>query len=598
MTRKIQQIFVAILLFATSLSFSQPVMAEKNDSLHAKLYTQFIELYNSPSSDAFYEAAEQLGNYYRENGMLKEYYKIQVNICFYDTGQNRPSEALKRANDMLKEMEEDGFDAYSQIYLALGTIFESRGNYRIAHHYYEESIKSLPLDDLSNLMSSYSHIACLTMFRDPVEADYWNKKYEKESLSFPPYHQIYLYIDGMINFAVGNARGFQKSYREYQEYHSAHPGLDNFGRNTLDIANLAIEGHHQQALDSLNQISNIDVSVISKFDMSVLICKKMNRYDKALELEQMKEEYKDSLNSDFIFSNINELNAQLGVAQAQSKASKVRETMFFIILSMAIVMIGLLVLWLMRNRKSKEELKEKNNQLNAALAMAEEGERMKTEFVRSVSHEIRTPLNAINGFNDLLNTPGLEIPEDERKDMLQRIYDNTKAITNIVDEMLRVADKESNEYASKDDKLYCNNFFSTLLYGYRNSVSSAIELNYTTRLMNRFQIETNEEGIRKIMDQLIQNAIKFTRRGQINLHCELSGDNKMLLVSLSDTGTGIKPEVRDKIFEGFYKADTFQQGIGLGLTVSKKIAKKLGGDLTLDEGYTDGARFVLSLPAV
>jgi signal transduction histidine kinase len=418
------------------------------------------------------------------------------------------------------------------------------------------------------------------------------------SLSSPPYRQVYLFIDAIINFTLGNARGFQKSFLESQNYHAAHPGLDNYGRNALEIANLAIEGHYEQALDSLTNSNSVDLSAISKYDMGILIYKKMDSYDKALELEQQKEDYKDSLNSDLLYSNMNELNAQLGVAQAQSKAVKVRETMLITVLVMSAIMIVLLVLWLMRNRRSKEELKQKNEQLNAALAMAEEGERMKTEFVRSVSHEIRTPLNAINGFNDVLNTPGLEIPEEERKDMLQRIYENTKAITNIVDEMLRVADKESNEYASRDDKLYCNNFFSALLYSYRDKVSSAIELNYTTRLMNRFQLETNEEGVRKIIDHLIQNAIKFTRKGQINLHCELSGDNTMLLVSLNDTGTGIKAEVRDKIFEGFYKADTFQQGIGLGLTVSKKIAKKLGGDLTLDDSYTGGARFVLSLPAV
>ena len=67
-------------------------------------------------------------------------------------------------------------------------------------------------------------------------------------------------------------------------------------------------------------------------------------------------------------------------------------------------------------------------------------------------------------------------------------------------------------------------------------------------------------------------------------------------VSISDTGKGISKEKQDKIFEGFYKEDSFQQGIGLGLTVSKKIAHKLGGDLTLDTSYTGGARFVLSLP--
>jgi signal transduction histidine kinase len=135
-----------------------------------------------------------------------------------------------------------------------------------------------------------------------------------------------------------------------------------------------------------------------------------------------------------------------------------------------------------------------------------------------------------------------------------------------------------------------------MLYEHRNKVSGAIELTYTTKVINRFQIETNEEGLRKIMEHLIQNAIKFTSKGFIEVHSELSEDQKLLLVSVKDTGVGVSSEQRKRIFEAFYKANAFQQGIGLGLAVSKKIAKKLGGDLTLDESYTDGACFVLSLP--
>lgn len=600
MTHYTKKILLAVLLAVVGLTLPKFAnAAESTDSIHTKLYWKMLDLYSGNSTrEEFYEAAEELLKYYRENGMLLEYYKTQVNICLYDTEKNRSVDALKRANDILEEMKEEEFDAYSQVYLALGTIFESRGNYRMAHHYYEDAINSLPSSDIDNLMSAYSRIAYLAMFRDPVEADYWNKKYIEESLTFPAYHQVALFIDGMINFTVGNKRGFQSSYQAYQKYHHSNPNLDNYGSNGLMVANLAMEGNYEKALDTLNHIGTYDLSAIAKYDMRVIIYKMMNRYDKALEVEQRKADYADSLYSDILFNNMNKLNAQLGLAQAESKATSARETLFIMMLIMAIVLIGLMTLWLVRNKKNKRELLLKNEQLNTALAMAEESERMKSEFVRSVSHEIRTPLNAINGFNDLLNTPGITLQEGERREVLARIYDNTKAITNIVDEMLRVADKESNEYAAKDDKLFVNNFFSGILYSYREKSHSSVELLYTTRLINRQQIMTNEEGVRKIVEHLIQNAIKFTRKGSIELHCELSEDNTMLLVSVSDTGPGIKPEAQQKIFEGFYKTDAFQQGIGLGLAVSKKIANKLDGDLTIDSTYTKGARFVLSLPAV
>lgn len=596
MTKRIHRSIFALLLILAGLTSVVPVSAEKIS--YEELYAKFMKLYNSSQREEFYKTAEQLSDYYREHGELLNYYKTQVNICLYDTEQHRTGEALKRANRMFEQMKEDDFDAYSQVYLALGTIFESRGNYRMAHHYYEESINTINLEDETNLMSAYSRIAYLSMLRDPVEAEYWNKKYYEKSFSSPPYHQVYLFINAIINFTVGNQRGFQQAYREYLSYHNEHTELDNYGQEALKVANIAMEGRYEEALDTLSTISYFDITAIGVFDMRVQIYKMMNRYDKALETEQRKAQFTDSLNTDDIFINMNELNAQIGVAQAESKAAKVRNTMYIIILLMALVLIVLLTLWLMRNKKNKEELIQKNEQLNSALAMAEESERMKSEFVRSVSHEIRTPLNAINGFNDLLNTPGITLQESERKKLLASIYDNTKAITNIVDEMLRVADKESNEYAAKDDNLYVNNYFSSLLYEFRPKASSSVDLDYTTRLMNRQQIMTNEKGVRKIVEHLVQNAIKFTRKGRIELHCELSDDNTQLLVSVSDTGTGIRPEAQDKIFEGFYKTDMFQQGIGLGLVVSKKIAKKLGGDLTLDKSYTSGARFVLTLPAV
>ncbi|MBQ9672519.1 MAG: HAMP domain-containing histidine kinase [Prevotella sp.] len=585
------------LLTLLTLSLTLPVQAEDGDTLFNRLYADFIKAYNESNSDkAFYEAADKLSDYYRANGKAMNYYKTQVNICFYDTEHNRPLDALKRANKMLEEMTAEGVNAYSQVYLALGTIFESRGNTRMALHYYEQSLNNVDPDDESLKMTGYSHIAYLLMLRNPNEAEYWNKKYGAGSSNYPAYRQVYLFLESMINFAVGNKHGFQKSYQEYLSYHQQHQNLDNYGAEALQLAEKAFNGEYDEALKRLESGDCGDLTVIAAYDMRILVYKMMNRYDKALEMAQKRAECTDSLNSDMLFLNMNELNTQAGLAQAQTKAAKVRERMLIIILAMAVIIIILLLFYFHRNRKQRKELKQKNEQLSSALAMAEEGEKMKSEFVRNVSHEIRTPLNAINGFNGILNTPGITLSEEERSDMLARINENTQAITNIVDEMLRVADKESNKLYEKSEKLFCNQFFSSILYGYRNKVSASIELKYTTRLLNRQRIATNEDGVRKILQHLIDNAVKFTSKGTITMHSELSEKGDQLFVSISDTGKGISKEKQDKIFEGFYKEDSFQQGIGLGLTVSKKIAHKLGGDLTLDTDYTEGARFVLTLP--
>lgn len=587
---------VALILLLIPLSAHGKEYNISNDSVHQRLYGQFLKYYSGNDAENFYKCTKELCQLYRDHDLPQLYYKMKLNICLYDTEHNNHMKALKTANSMLEEMKDEHFDAYSEVYTGLGTIYESLGNIHMARHYYEEAINNLSPDDAGNKMGIYSRLASLLVFQSPVEAHDFNEKYYKESLTFPAYHQVYLFLDAIINFAVGNLHGFRESYRKYLTYHEQNKGLDNYGMVTLKAFDLASNGHFDKAFQVINQAENIEINNISLFDSRILLYKMQNQYEKALKVAEERAACIDSLNSDMFFTNINEINAQTGLAQAQTKTIKVRQRMFTIILLLAVLIIVLLILIVMHQRRSRRQLSEKNEQLKSALTMAKEGEKMKTEFVRSVSHEIRTPLNAINGFNDVLNTPGIEISPAERADFVNRIRENVQAITRIVDDMLNVAEKNSNELADRSDTIYCNQFFSSILYDYRSKVSSSIELNYTSKLINRQQIVSNKEGLRKILDQLILNAIKFTKKGSIEVHCETSADEKQLLVSVTDTGKGIAKEERSKVFEGFYKSDMFQQGLGLGLTVSKKLANKLGGDLVLDEDYDNGARFVLSLP--
>lgn len=593
-TNTIFAVLLSLFLLSNKSSATTDI---RTDTVHQRLYKDFLDNYNAVGKEEeLYQAVDELCDYYRKNDLKEQYYKMLLNLCLYDTENNHPTKAIKQANDMLKEMEAENFDAYSQVYMALGTIYENRGNYRMARHFYEEASDNLPSDDNSSRMAVNSRLAYLQIFHDPIDAKYWNDKYEEESRDFPDYHQVYLFLNAIINFAVGDKYNFEKNYHAYLDFHQQHPELDNYGMETLQIAQLAFNGQYDEAIKMLSHPQSTDLNHLNNLDMRILIYQMQKRYDLALATATRRAEMVDSLNGDMFFTNLNELNAQVGLANAQSKAAQNHLQLLIVVMILSTIIILLLVYGIFRYRKSRKVLSDKNAQLHTALSMAEEGERMKSEFVRSVSHEIRTPLNAINGFNDILNTPGIMLSEEERKDVLQRIRDNVKAITNIVDEMLHVADKESNDFNPKSSKLFCNQFFSSILYAYREEVGSSVELNYTSTLLNRRQIETNEEGVRKIMQHLIQNAIKFTREGSISVHCEEAENNSMLLISVTDTGRGISKEKREKIFEGFYKANSFEQGIGLGLTVSKKIAHKLGGDLTLDDNYTNGARFVLTLP--
>jgi len=574
-------------------SLSAPAQSETADELKP-LYKEFLRLYRTEGHDEeFYKVAEEISQYYKDHDQLNRYYTTQLNICLYDTEHDQPYKALKRANEMLEEMEAGHNDAYENVYMALGTVYESRGNRRMAQHFYEETLTYTSPEEYSSLLAIESRLAYLLMFTDPATAKDWNDKCDETSKLYPEYRQVYHVINAIVAFAQGDKEAFRQAYADYLAHRREQPDLDDYGTETLKAIDLAFNGQIDEAIARLPRCKS-DLNDVNKYDMAIKLYEMKGDLAMALQTEREKGEFIDSLNSDMLFNNMNELNAQTGVNRANAEASKARSQTTNVVMLLSFVIIAILTFCLFFYRKTKDRLKEKNEQLHAALLMAEEGEKMKTEFVRSVSHEIRTPLNAINGFNDILNNPNIELTPEERHDLTERINANVQAITNIVDEMLHIADKESNEFYPKENTIYCNHFLSAILYGYRDRVNGSIELNYTTRVINRFQIETNEEGLRKVVDHLIQNAVKFTSKGFIELHCEVVEDQ--LLISVTDTGCGIEKSQRSKIFESFYKADVFQQGIGLGLAVSKKIAKKLGGDLTLDESYHEGARFVLSLP--
>lgn len=122
--------------------------------------------------------------------------------------------------------------------------------------------------------------------------------------------------------------------------------------------------------------------------------------------------------------------------------------------------------------------------------------------------------------------------------------------------------------------------------------AGCLQLSVESSLPEGFTIRSNANALGKILARLLSNALKFTEQGRVTVRLSEAGGQ--LRIEVEDTGIGIPPEHQEKIFERFYKVDTFKQGIGLGLTVARRTAELLGGTLTLDGSYTAGARFVVA----
>ena len=119
----------------------------------------------------------------------------------------------------------------------------------------------------------------------------------------------------------------------------------------------------------------------------------------------------------------------------------------------------------------------------------------------------------------------------------------------------------------------------------------------TTEVDDDCTFMSNRQALEKIISQLLNNAMKFTHNGFVELKVEQHADQGTIRFIVTDSGIGIAQEHQSHIFERFFKVDEFQHGFGLGLTMSQKMATLLGGSLSLDKAYTDGARFILTLPA-
>ena len=232
--------------------------------------------------------------------------------------------------------------------------------------------------------------------------------------------------------------------------------------------------------------------------------------------------------------------------------------------------------------------------LAKALEHAKESDRMKTAFVQHISHEIRTPLNIITGFAQVVSNPDYELSKEDRNRIMADISHNTTEITNFVNELLELSESESQSVYQLDDDVDVPTICQEAIEASEAANQGRLALSVSSELPEGYRLKSNAAAIRKILDRLMSNALKFTVNGSVTIR--LKSEKGQLKIEVEDTGKGIPRDQQERVFERFYKIDSFVQGMGLGLTVARRSAQLLGGTLTIDPTYTTGCRFVITLP--
>lgn len=234
--------------------------------------------------------------------------------------------------------------------------------------------------------------------------------------------------------------------------------------------------------------------------------------------------------------------------------------------------------------------KQAENELRKAKEKAEESDRLKSAFLANMSHEIRTPLNAIVGFSNII----AEIDDEvERQSYLDIIHKNNDLLLQLIDDILDFSKIEAGtmdyHFEEVDIKDICGEIALADSIKMPSDVVLIFDLGSPSVI-----VKTDERRVMQVISNFVNNAIKFTTKGSITIYYEIEGD--FIRVCVKDTGIGISAENQRRIFERFIKVDTFQQGTGLGLTISRTIIEALGGKIGVDSEEGVGSTFWFTLP--
>ena len=236
-----------------------------------------------------------------------------------------------------------------------------------------------------------------------------------------------------------------------------------------------------------------------------------------------------------------------------------------------------------------------------------ESSRMKTDFIQQISHEIRTPLNILSGFTQVL-TSGMELDEATQQEVTKGIVDNTERITSLVNKMLELAEAGSDNPLERNDQVLAIQIVAQATED--SGISQATHLDFDLDIAPEAEtvvLTTALVPATRVLTLLLDNAMKFTHPAEAaggvsavkeKAHAVLrvAVDDGMVVFTVEDTGIGVPQEKSEHIFEEFVQLDKYYDGTGIGLTVARSLAHRLGGDIRLDTDYTAGARFVYTLP--
>ena len=586
---------ITILLLMQVLQVS--VQARQKDSLDGQLLKEVRITFNQNDEQAFYDAIGKYRNHLLSQDCVSDYYLMWKNEVLYDVNHNHFYRALRKTLAMQNDMEQRG--AEDEYYIAThlkGVIYSLSGNIPLARQYFEKALEQVDHSQPVNLISLYMDLSNIEMDTAPQEA---MRHLDSALEVIKTINQKYEYSDAIgfkviLAYAMRDWETVNKAYDEYMSLQrSAGGDFSTTYYYYAKICKAVADKRYDDAIRQTHELTN--TTDIYKFQTEIY--ELAGDTQRAFEMQKRYMAVKDSVNnvimSEEMMGSVNDLQ------NAERKNAAILKRNYQLMWVISIVVIGALLIGFFIYRYNRlcylRHLQRQNHELIIARDKAQEAERMKVSFLQNMSHEIRTPLNIISGYAQVISDPRTLMSDTERADMAMRITHSTRSIVRIVDEILDISGKESVHFIEKTDMVSCNDVARSVVMPYMFK-QEELEVVLDTQLKDSCCILMNRVEVEKILHHLMDNALKFTQQGSVTLRTYLDKLDGMICYSVMDTGCGVKEGEEEKIFEHFYKTDVYKEGVGLGLSLARRAARQLGGDVVLDSTYKKGSLFILKLP--
>ena len=572
-------------------------------------------------TDSVIAGVNRLKRFARSVGNAELYYWAwAARLVNYYIIQGEYNIALLEAEKMLQEAKKEGKqESIAECYYALANVYAAKGLMKKSQEFMLKEIDIFENTDVVryNISCQYSDAAKIYIdLGEEEKAPELLKKALKAVKS--PYHEVtanLVYVS--LYLAQGDTVAARQALEKCRQMYADEPSLKRHIHYLYDVeidSDWKV-GNFQKALNVLDER---ETELKRKNNLATLmqlrktkadILWDMNRKEEAaglyrdflLEQKKEKERNEEVATGEFAtMLNLQQLTAEKGRLEKISQEKQLQNTRIILFSVIGILCVVVVFLWQQRKlnaklEKSRDKLDEKNRilieakeELRKAKEVAEQSNWLKTMFIQNMSHEIRTPLNSIVGFSGVL-VDMLDDKEDIGQ-YVALIESNSKLLLKLVGDILDISILDS-EVEIKHNAVDVNACCQASIDAAGTLFSPDTKLIFKPAC-DELIINSNYNYIVQVLDNLLSNASKFTHEGSVTLAYEVKKETNQLIFTVTDTGIGIPIDEQEHVFERFVKLDNFSQGAGLGLSICRIVAERLGGFLIIDREYTQGTRFI------